>query len=143
MSYNSIKLKQADMKTASDVSNKLQQNPSSIERCFDTQTSLCYSEKSELSSLSGKSDKEIVAAIINKDPLITRLYLYEKCYPLFKARYDKYYTDCETWVTSKAWTGKSLVNMYKKNFKSLALLRCVLNAFVFALKLSTKVLVEH
>ena len=98
MSYNSIKLKQADMKTASDVSNKLQQNPSSIERCFDTQTSLCYSEKSELSSLSGKSDKEIVAAIINKDPLITRLYLYEKCYPLFKARYDKYYTDCETCI---------------------------------------------
>lgn len=41
------------------------------------------------------TDEEVVSAILNKDARITRLYLYEKCYPLFKARYDKYYTDCE------------------------------------------------
>ncbi|MBE6303343.1 MAG: sigma-70 family RNA polymerase sigma factor [Bacteroidales bacterium] len=42
------------------------------------------------------SDREIVRAILNRDARITQLYLYEKCYPLFKARYDKYYTDCES-----------------------------------------------
>ena len=42
------------------------------------------------------SDQEIVQAILNKDARITRLYLYEKCYPLFKASFDAYYTDCET-----------------------------------------------
>lgn len=44
------------------------------------------------------TDKEIVDAILNRDTIITRLYFYEKCYPLFKACYDKYYTDCETCV---------------------------------------------
>lgn len=44
------------------------------------------------------TDQEIVDAILRRDALITRLYLYEKCYPLFKACYDKYYTDCETCV---------------------------------------------
>ena len=44
------------------------------------------------------TDKEIVDAILNRDAVITRLYFYEKCYPLFKACYDKYYTDCETCV---------------------------------------------
>ena len=44
------------------------------------------------------TDEEIVSAILNRDTRITRLYLYEKCYPLFKACYDKYYTDCETCV---------------------------------------------
>lgn len=44
------------------------------------------------------TDKEIVEAILNRDATITRLYFYEKCYPLFKACYDKYYTDCETCV---------------------------------------------
>ena len=39
------------------------------------------------------TDEEIVSAILNRDTRITRLYLYEKCYPLFKACYDKYYTD--------------------------------------------------
>lgn len=42
------------------------------------------------------TDNEIVSAIINRDAKITRLYFYEKCYPLFKSCYDKYYTDCET-----------------------------------------------
>ena len=44
------------------------------------------------------TDEEVVSAILNRDARITRLYLYEKCYPLFKARYDKYYTDCETCI---------------------------------------------
>ena len=43
-------------------------------------------------------DREIVDAILKRDARIIRLYLYEKCYPLFKARYDKYYTDCETCI---------------------------------------------
>ena len=42
------------------------------------------------------TDKEIVEAILRRDAKITRLYLYEMYYPLFKARYDKYYTNCET-----------------------------------------------
>jgi len=44
------------------------------------------------------TDVEIVSAILNKDARITRLFLYEKCYPLFKTRYDKYYTDCESCI---------------------------------------------
>ena len=43
-------------------------------------------------------DQEIVNAVLKRDAVITRLYFYEKCYPLFKARYDKYYTDCETCI---------------------------------------------
>ena len=44
------------------------------------------------------TDSEIVVAILHRDARITRLYFYEKCYPLFKSCYDKYYTDCETCV---------------------------------------------
>lgn len=44
------------------------------------------------------SDQEIVQAILNKDARITRLYLYEKCYPLFKSCFDKFYTDCENCI---------------------------------------------
>ena len=40
------------------------------------------------------TDREIVYAILNRDALVTRLFFYEKCYPLFKTRFDKYYTDC-------------------------------------------------
>lgn len=42
------------------------------------------------------TDREIVDAILQRDTRVTRLYLYEMYYPLFKARYDKYYTDCES-----------------------------------------------
>lgn len=42
------------------------------------------------------SDQEIVQAILNRDVRVTRLYLYEMYYPLFKTRYDQYYTDCES-----------------------------------------------
>lgn len=46
--------------------------------------------------INGMSDQEIVSLILDRDAQITRLYLYEKCYPLFKALYDKYDTDCES-----------------------------------------------
>lgn len=42
------------------------------------------------------SDQEIVQAILDRDTRVTRLYLYEMYYPLFKTRFDKYYTDCES-----------------------------------------------
>ena len=69
------------------------------------------------------TDQEIVDAILRRDALITRLYLYEKCYPLFKACYDKYYTDCETCVefinqiyllimTPRKSTGESPLNKF-------------------------------
>ena len=52
-------------------------------------------EKEYIASL---SDKEIVSAILQRNAIVTRLYLYEKFYPLFKARYNKYYTDCESCI---------------------------------------------
>lgn len=42
------------------------------------------------------TDQEIVSAILNRDTLITKEYLYRKCYPMFYAVYNKYYTDCDT-----------------------------------------------
>lgn len=42
------------------------------------------------------TDQEIVKAILDRDTYITKEFLYRKCYPLFKAIYDKYYTDCKT-----------------------------------------------
>lgn len=42
------------------------------------------------------TDREIAQAILRRDTFITKEYLYRKCYPLFKAIYDKYYTDCES-----------------------------------------------
>lgn len=44
------------------------------------------------------SDQEIVNAILCRDTFITKEYLYKKCYPLFKAIFDKYYTDCENYI---------------------------------------------
>lgn len=55
-------------------------------------------ELSEHKYIESLTDEEIVSAILNRDAKITRLYFYEKCYPLFKSCYDKYYTDCETCV---------------------------------------------
>lgn len=39
-------------------------------------------------------DLQIARSIIGKDGLVTRQYLYQQCYPLFKSIYDNYYTDC-------------------------------------------------
>jgi len=44
------------------------------------------------------SDQQIVKAILDRNTIITKEFLYRKCYPLFKAVYDKYYTDCESCV---------------------------------------------
>ena len=44
------------------------------------------------------SDREIVHAILNRDKDLTVFFLYRKCYPLFKSRFDKYYTDCENCI---------------------------------------------
>ena len=55
-------------------------------------------ELNEHKYIESLTDEEVVCAILNRDARITRLYLYEKCYPLFKARYDKYYTDCESCI---------------------------------------------
>ncbi len=41
------------------------------------------------------TDQEIVEAILNRNAIVTKDFLYKKCYPLFKSIYDKYYTDCE------------------------------------------------
>lgn len=41
------------------------------------------------------TDREIVAAIMQRDTAVTKEFLYRKCYPLFCAVYNKYYTDCE------------------------------------------------
>lgn len=40
------------------------------------------------------SDMEVVDAILQRDAEVTKIYLYKKCYPLFKSIYDRYYTDC-------------------------------------------------
>lgn len=48
-----------------------------------------------LNILSDLSDQEIVRAILNRDKEITFLYLYKKCYPLFRAIYNRYNTNCE------------------------------------------------
>lgn len=44
--------------------------------------------------LSAYPDISIVQAILNKDSAITVEFLYRKCYPLFKALFDNYETDC-------------------------------------------------
>ncbi|MCM1501306.1 MAG: sigma-70 family RNA polymerase sigma factor [Bacteroidales bacterium] len=42
------------------------------------------------------TDQQIVKAILDRDTFVTKEFLYKKCYPLFKAIHNKYYTDCET-----------------------------------------------
>lgn len=38
-------------------------------------------------------DIAIAQSILKRDGIVTREYLYKKCYPLFKSIYDNYYTD--------------------------------------------------
>lgn len=61
-----------------------------------TRVSRYNSTQTEMSDINQYTDQEIVAAILRKDSFVTKEFLYRKCYPLFKATYDKYYTDCET-----------------------------------------------
>lgn len=39
-------------------------------------------------------DLEIAAAILKRDEVITRSFFYKECYPLFRAIYQNYTTDC-------------------------------------------------
>lgn len=41
-------------------------------------------------------DRAVVKAILLRNQQITQQYLYVKCYPLFKAVFDNYYTDCQS-----------------------------------------------
>ena len=50
--------------------------------------------KNKMLDIATYTDRDIVNAILNRDTLITKEFLYKKCYPLFKAVFDKYYTDC-------------------------------------------------
>lgn len=42
------------------------------------------------------ADLQTARAIIQRDGLATRDFMYVKCYPLFKSIFDNYHTDCET-----------------------------------------------
>lgn len=39
-------------------------------------------------------DLQIARSLIQRDNVVTRQYFYQKCYPLFKSIFDRYYTDC-------------------------------------------------
>jgi RNA polymerase sigma factor (sigma-70 family) len=49
-------------------------------------------------NIDSMTDREIVAALLARDRALTEAYFYRKCYPLFKACFDKYYTDCENCI---------------------------------------------
>lgn len=55
-----------------------------------------FCEQNTIKNIEQLSDEVIIQSIIRRDIDITRMYLYEKCYPLFKSIYDNYYTDCES-----------------------------------------------
>ena len=42
------------------------------------------------------TDREIVAAMLRRDTLVTKEFLYRKCRPLFESCYNRFYTDCES-----------------------------------------------
>ena len=43
-------------------------------------------------------DLEIAYAILHRNEAVTKRYLYQQCYPLFKRYFDGYYTDCENCI---------------------------------------------
>ena len=43
-------------------------------------------------------DRMVVNAILLRNQKVTQQYLYIKCFPLFKAIYDNYYTDCQSCI---------------------------------------------
>ncbi len=55
-----------------------------------------FCEQNTIKNIEQLSDEVIAQSIIRRDVDITRVYLYEKCYPLFKSIYDNYYTDCDS-----------------------------------------------
>ena len=56
------------------------------------------SAMSESYDINKMSDQEIVQAILNRNAIITRDFLYVKCRNLFRSLFEKYYTDCGDWV---------------------------------------------
>lgn len=57
-----------------------------------------FYEQNTIKKMEQLPDKIIAHAILKRNVDITRMYLYEKCYPLFKSIYDNYCTDCESCV---------------------------------------------
>lgn len=47
-------------------------------------------------NISTLSDVEVVDALLARNERVTYGYLYRKCLPLFRAVYEKYYTDCDS-----------------------------------------------
>lgn len=47
-----------------------------------------------LQTIEQLTDREIIDAILRRDAEVTKIFLFRKCYPLFKSIYDRYYTDC-------------------------------------------------
>lgn len=43
-------------------------------------------------------DLKIAKAILHRYEAVTKQYLYQQCYPLFKRYFDGYYTDCESCI---------------------------------------------
>lgn len=43
-----------------------------------------------------EEDLEIAQSILNRDEKVTRTFLYKECYPLFRALYQNYTTDCSS-----------------------------------------------
>jgi len=43
-------------------------------------------------------DREIVDSLLQRDSQATKDFLYIRCYPLFKAVYDNYHTDCDSCI---------------------------------------------
>lgn len=51
-----------------------------------------------ISKIDQMTDQEIVQAILQYDAVVTKDYLYGQCQPLFRSIFNKYYTDCESWI---------------------------------------------
>ena len=65
-------------------------------------------------NIESMSDREIVAALLRRDRVVTEAYFYRKCYPLFKSCFDGYYTDCESAMEFINEIYNSLLNEYTK-----------------------------
>lgn len=42
------------------------------------------------------TDVQLVEAILKRDALVSRVFFFKMCYPLFASTYNKYYTDCDS-----------------------------------------------
>lgn len=80
---------------SNDVKCKIENKAISIGSSSNANTTLSFHRKTQ-DIISNMSDKEIVSAILKRNKDVTYLFLYKKCYPLFKAIFINYYTDCES-----------------------------------------------